>query len=58
MDVFSQFLWLRVLRDRSGKDVANALKGIYMEHGAPVVSQSYQGTEFKRFVKRLTKRWK
>ena len=28
----------------------------YMEHGAPLVSQSDQGTEFKRSVKRLTKR--
>ena len=35
MGVFSRYLWLRVLRDRSGKDVAKTLKGIYMEHGAP-----------------------
>ena len=58
MDVFRRFVWLRALKDKSSKDVANALKGIYMEHGAPAVIQSDQGTEFKGSAKRLTKEMK
>ena len=55
VDVFSRFVLLRALRYKSSKDVTNALKGIYMEHGAPAVIQSDQGIEFKGSVQRLTK---
>ena len=56
IDVFSRFVWLRPLTNKSSKDVAKELKSIYMEHGAPRIVQNDQGGEFKKAVKKLCER--
>lgn len=53
MDVFSRFVWLRAVREKSSKVISEELQNIYLEHGPPRVVQSDQGGEFKGAVKRL-----
>ncbi len=45
IDVFSRFIWLHPLTNKSSRDVAKELESIYMEHGAPRIVQSEQGGE-------------
>lgn len=53
MDVFSRFVWLRAVREKSSKVISDELENIYLEHRPPCVIQSDQGGEFKGAVKRL-----
>ena len=58
MDVFSRFVWLRALSDKCSKAIAKELRGIYLEHGPPLVIQSDQGREFKGAVEKLCREMK
>ncbi|CAG2207210.1 unnamed protein product [Mytilus edulis] len=53
MDVFTRFVWLRPLSDKSSEKVAAKLREIYAEFGNPKILQSDQGSEFKGVVTRL-----
>ena len=53
LDVFSRFLWLRALSDKSSNTVAMELYHIYIEYGPPKIIQSDQGSEVKGSVKEL-----
>ncbi|CAC5421747.1 unnamed protein product [Mytilus coruscus] len=55
MDVFTRFVWLRPLSDKSSEKVAAKLREIYAEFGNPKILQSDQGSEFKGVVTRLCK---
>ncbi|CAG2222742.1 unnamed protein product [Mytilus edulis] len=55
MDVFTRFVWLRPLSDKSSEKVAAKLREIYSEFGNPKILQSDQGSEFKGVVTRLCK---
>ena len=52
-DVFSRYVWLKPLKGKSSRVIAQRLADIYMEHGPPKVLQHDQGCEFKGAVKRL-----
>ena len=56
MDVFSRFVWLRAVREKSSKAISDELENIYLEHGPPLEIQSNQGGEFKCAVKGLCRR--
>ncbi|XP_078366006.1 SCAN domain-containing protein 3-like [Oculina patagonica] len=58
MDVFSRFVWLRALSGKCSKAIAKELRGIYLEHGPPLVIQSDQGREFKGAVEKLCREMK
>ncbi len=59
MDVFSQAVWLRALTDKCSKAIiAIELRGIYLEHGRPLVIQSDQGRKFKGAVEKLCREMK
>ncbi|CAC5385222.1 OTUD3 [Mytilus coruscus] len=47
MDVFTRFVWLRPLSDKSSEKVAAKLCEIYAELGNTKILQSDQGSEFK-----------
>ena len=56
MDVFSWFVWLCAVREKSSKVISDELPNIYLEHRPLRVVQSDQGGEFKGAVKRLCSR--
>ena len=47
IDVFSRFLWLRPLQDKTAQKVCNKITEIYSEFGQPKSVQCDQGSEFK-----------
>ena len=47
MDVFSRFVWLREVREKSSKIISDELENIYLEHGPPRVIQSDQGGDHR-----------
>jgi len=53
IDVFSRFVWLRALDNKSSARVAQELMSIYSEHGVPMILQHDRGTEFSGAVKKL-----
>ena len=53
IDVLSRFVILRPLARKTSANVANALKRIFAEHGAPGIIQCDQGCEFKGEVDKL-----
>ncbi|CAC5414779.1 unnamed protein product [Mytilus coruscus] len=55
VDVFTRFVWLRPLSDKSSEKVAAKLREIYPEFGNHKILQSDQGSEFKGVVTRLCK---
>ena len=55
LDVFSRFLWLRPLPDKTAETVALELYKIYLEFGPPRIVQTDQGGEFKGAFQRLCK---
>jgi IS30 family transposase len=57
-DIFSRYLWLRPVKDKSSETVCQVLKNIFMEHGPPRVLQTDNGTEFKGAVKILSQQMK
>ena len=52
-DVFSRFLWLRVLSSQASKEVASALADLKKEVGPPKVLQAYNGGKFNKAVQKL-----
>lgn len=55
LDVFSRYLWLRALQDKTPATVATKLSSIYRDFGPPKYLQCDQGSEFKDIVKELCK---
>ena len=55
IDVFSRFLWLRPLTDKTSLSVSMELRNIYFEYawGCPKVIQCDRGIEFKGYVNHL-----
>ena len=53
MNVYSRFVWLRPINKKMSKNIADELKGIYLEHGPPWIIQCDQGGEFKGAIKEL-----
>lgn len=51
LDVFSRYLWLRALQDKTPATVATKLSSIYRDFGPPKYLQCDQGSEFKGIVK-------
>lgn len=56
LDVFSRYLWLRPLMNRSSKEVAAELKNLVGSEGPPLFIQCDKGTEFKGKVSKECKR--
>ncbi|KAL8598485.1 hypothetical protein ACOMHN_051273 [Nucella lapillus] len=56
IDVFSRFLILRPLQNKSSKGVQREMEKIFAEHGQPEVMQMDQGPEFKGAFSRFLKR--
>lgn len=55
--VYTRFLWLRLIREKSSQVVADELEKLYLEFGTPKIIQSDCGTEFKGYVEELCKRF-
>ena len=53
INVFSRFVWLRPINKKMSKNIADELRGIYLERGPHRVIQCDQGGEFKGAVKEL-----
>ena len=51
LDVFSRFLWLRAIPDKTPATVAKTLSAHYVEFGPPKYIQCDQGSEFKGVFK-------
>jgi hypothetical protein len=47
IDIFSKFVWLRSLRSKTGKEVAEAFQSIFSEGRIPKYIRSDKGQEFK-----------
>ena len=56
IDIFSPFLFLRLLQTKEASEVKEHLLDIYIEHGPPEILQSDQGPEFKGVVKTVCER--
>ena len=52
-DVFSRYIWLRLLTRKTSKLVADHLSSLYREFGPPRVLQCDNGGEFKKCVESL-----
>lgn len=50
MGVFSRFVWLCAVREKSNKVISDELQNIYLEHGPQRAVQSDQGSEVKGAV--------
>jgi transposase InsO family protein len=46
IDCFSKFMFCFALQSKSGQEVVNALRGLFMTEGAPAILQSDNGKEF------------
>lgn len=55
VDVFSRFTFLRALKSKSAKEVANSLQNIFLEHGYPAIVQCDNGPEFRGCVEKVLK---
>ena len=53
MDVFSRFVWLRPIKNKSAEEVAKHLSNIFVEFGNPKVIRHDRCREFDGDVKRL-----
>lgn len=55
LDVFSRYLWARIIYDKRSETVAEQLENLYYEVGTPQIIQTDRGTEFRGAVSRLCK---
>ena len=56
MDIFSRYVWLRILNSKNSREIALILKEIYDEHSKPDIFQMDNGKKFKGKVFNLCKK--
>ena len=57
MDIYSRYVFLRPLSNKTSKSLKQAVESIVLEHGAPRIIQCDNGCEFKGFMNNLYKKY-